>query len=89
MNTLTLDKSNPDVAKAVEGCEVGKPQSFTITATPVADTDELLVATIDQITYEESDTAADEATPGTSTPPKKTPYKPRTAQAGATDMASE
>lgn len=47
MSTIILDKSDPVIAKAVEGCEVGVPQSFTITITPTVDTDTQLVADVD------------------------------------------
>lgn len=47
MNVIILNKEDPVVAAAVEGCEVGVPQSFTITFTPTVDTDTQLVADVD------------------------------------------
>lgn len=47
MNLIVLDKSDPVIAEAVAGCEVGKPQSFTLTLTPTLDDDTQLVANID------------------------------------------
>jgi hypothetical protein len=91
MNTIILDKSDPEIAKAVAGCEVGKPQTFTIEATPVSDSDTLLVATIDSIEYEEPDGAApvEEDMAGES-PETEVPYKPKPKKGSATaveDMA--
>lgn len=77
MNVILLDKSNPDIAKAVEGCEVGVPQTFTVTVTPTTDDGSVLVGTIDSISYEESEEEPiEEALPGAKKP--KT-YKPRGA----------
>lgn len=88
MNTITLSKESPEIAKAVAGCEIGVPQKFTITATPVADNDTILVATIDSIEYDEED---QETPPETEAPakPAKKPYKPRTGQDSALSVAAE
>lgn len=51
MNTLTLDKTDPEVAKALEGCEVGKPIKLTVTVTPTQDDDETFVADVDRVSY--------------------------------------
>lgn len=83
MNSIILDKTDADVAKAVEGCEVGKPQTFTITATPVSDSDTLLVAKVDAIEYQEEPgeetPAEDEGEPVT-----EKAYKPRARKGSAT-----
>jgi hypothetical protein len=83
VNSIILDKTNPDIAKAVAGCEVGKPQTFSITATPVADNDTILVATVDSIEYEEP---AESETPEEEAPEEAAskPYKPKARKGSAT-----
>jgi hypothetical protein len=86
MNTLTISKDTPELAEALKNCEVGKPETFKVVVTPQAVTDELLVATVDSVTYdEETETAPEEVAATTA----KKPYKPRTAQPSATDVAVE
>lgn len=82
MNVITLDKTDPAISEAVAGCEVGKPQTFTITATPVSDSDSLLVATVDAIEYEES--AEEEAPAEEMAEPANKPYKPKAKKDSAT-----
>lgn len=81
MNLVTLDKSIPEIAEAVAGCEVGKPQTFTITMTPVVDDDTKLLATIDSIEYAEGAGAVEEEEPAA--PAGEKPYKPK-ASSGVT-----
>lgn len=88
MNVIVLDKSDPVIAEAVAGCEVGKPQSFTLTFTPVADDDTQLVANIDpaSIAYtgedeEEEEVMEEEAEPS------EAPYRPGAASGSATSVA--
>lgn len=80
MNFIAIDKTSPDMAEAVKGCEVGIPKTFTVTATPVSDTDSLLVATIDSVEYTEDDDSAGEEPEEAA--PAEMPYKPK-ARAGA------
>ena len=88
MNTLTIDKTDPAVAEAVASCEVGKPETFTVTVTPQAVTDGLLVATVESITYAE-ETDEPETPEAAPAAPAKKPYKPRTSAPTALDVASE
>lgn len=81
MNILILSKDDPAIAEAVAGCEVGKPQTFTITATPISDSETLLVANVDSIEYEASEEEvveeADVEAPSTA------PYRPKANKASA------
>jgi hypothetical protein len=60
MNIISLDKSQPDIAAALEGCEVGVPKSLTITVTPVTDSDGLFVARVDEVAYSEEEVVEEE-----------------------------
>lgn len=77
-DTIILDKTNPTTASAVEGCEVGKPQTFTITVTPLSDDENLLVGTVDSIAYQEGEgePAVEEEAPAPAAT-KEVPYKPK------------
>lgn len=73
MNIISLDKSNPDIAAALEGCEVGVPKSLTITVTPVTDTDAVFVATVDEVAYsDEEESPKEETAPA----PEEAAYRP-------------
>jgi len=78
-NIIVLDKTDPAIAEAVAGCEVGKPQSFTITATPLSDDESSLVATVDQIAYQEGaeEPAVEEEAAAPPSPTTEAPYKPK------------
>lgn len=80
MNLISLDKSNPDIAQAVEGCEVGVPKTLTVTVTPVSDSDTLLVGTVDSVEYTEEEAAIEEEAPATT----EKPYKPKARAGSAT-----
>lgn len=60
MNIISLDKSQPEIAAALEGCEVGVPKSLTITVTPVTDSDGVFVARVDEVGYSEEEEAVEE-----------------------------
>ena len=88
MNTISISKDTPELAEALKNCEVGKPEKLSITITPQAVTDTLLVATVDEVTYDtEAEAEADVAEEAAA--PKKKPYKPRTSAPTALDVASE
>lgn len=81
MNSLIVDKTDPSIAEAVAGCEVGVPKTLTVTVTPVSDSDSLLVAKIDSIEYTESEepSAEPEEEPETAKA-----YKPKAKKTSAT-----
>ncbi len=54
MNSLIIEKT-PDMAEALAGCEVGVSKRLTVNITPVADSDTLLVASIDSVEYTEGE----------------------------------
>lgn len=53
MNMIKLDKGDPNIAKALEGCEIGKPVTLTVTVTPTVDDDKQFVADVDEVKYKE------------------------------------
>lgn len=60
MNTLTLDKSDPEIATALEGCEVGVPKTLTLTVVPTEDTDTVFTADVTDVEYTEDEAEAEE-----------------------------
>lgn len=60
MNTLTLDKSDPEIAAALEGCEVGVPKTLTVTVVPTEDTDTIFTADVTDVEYTEDETETEE-----------------------------
>jgi hypothetical protein len=72
MNIISLDKSQPDIAAALEGCEIGVPKTLTITVTPVADGD-VFVAKVDEVSYTEEEAVTDEVV---AEEPTEQPYRP-------------
>lgn len=60
MNTLTLDKSDPEIAAALEGCEVGVQKTLTITVVPTEDTDTVFTADVTDVEYTEEPEAEEE-----------------------------
>lgn len=82
MNFIALSKDSPDIAKAIEGCEVGVTKTLTVTVTPVSDSDTLLVATVDSVEYTEEEEVKDAVQE--SAPDTTPPYKPRAKAGSAT-----
>lgn len=82
---FTLKKS--DYGDALKNCVVGKPDTLTITANPIAVTDAVVVYD-DPTEVEYSEGAAEE--PAAEAPVKETPYRPkaRKGSAMAADYAS-
>jgi len=78
MNLIVLDKTDKSIADAVAGCEVGKPQSFTLTLTPVADDDTQLVANIDpaSVAYSGEEETPEGESPAEEPAASEKPYKP-------------
>lgn len=83
MNSIVLDKTNPEIAKALEGCVVGQPKTITIQVTPLSDDDSGFVARVDSVSYE--DDATEDASEGESEdimmgkekPAMERPYRPK------------
>lgn len=82
MNSIVIEKT-PETADALANCEVGVPETFTITATPLSVSDTVVVFQIDSVEYsgqEEVEPEA-EAAPEDST---AKPYKPKAKADSAT-----
>lgn len=60
MNTLSLDKSDPEISAALEGCEIGKPKTLTVTVVPTEDTDTVFTADVTDVEYAEEPKAEEE-----------------------------
>lgn len=86
MQLVSLDKTDPAIAEAVAGCEVGVPQTFTITMTPLVDDDSKLVAEVNSLEYTEAQEApADESELEEVVTGGESPYRPRSNAATAVE----
>lgn len=81
---LIIDKNDPAVADSVANCEEGKPETLTITGTPIKVDENTVVFAVDSSTY-----AGEEAAPAEEEPveeeaaPAEAPYKPKAVKAAA------
>lgn len=82
MNLISLDKSQPEIAEALAGCEVGVPKTLTLTVVPVTDTDTLFVATVESVEYIEEEAVEEEAVDDDGE--AVAPYKPKAKSGSAT-----
>lgn len=79
MNIIVLDKSNPEISKALEGCQVGQSKSIQVDVTPITNDGSVFVASVGSVSCE----MEDESGPGDMAedaaeqkPAMERPYKP-------------
>lgn len=83
-STITLDKTDPEIAEAISGCVVGAAETITLSFTPETVTDTEVTGTVTSVAYDgeeepseqemEGDLGKEEQTvTGGAKPPAKNP----------------